>query len=82
MRDTFIFVLFGAFIAAGTFLAWSGKVPAELVIAPVITGFLGLLADKPKFATTTTTTQTSASPAPATLPAPALPTDTQKDVTP
>lgn len=48
MRDTFVLVLFVAFIVSGTFLAYTGKVQAEMVIAPVITGFLGLLAEKPR----------------------------------
>jgi hypothetical protein len=49
MRDTYVFTLFSFFIASGTFLAWSGKVNPELILAPVITGFLGLLAKPPTF---------------------------------
>lgn len=44
MRDTYIFILFTMFIGSGTFLAYTGKVEPQLVLAPIMTGFLGLLA--------------------------------------
>lgn len=44
MRDTYVFFLFLMFILSGTFLAWSGKVEPQLVLTPIVTGFLGLLA--------------------------------------
>jgi hypothetical protein len=44
MRDTYVFFLFTMFIASGTFLAYSGKVEPQLVLTPIVTGFLGLLA--------------------------------------
>lgn len=44
MRDTYVLILFAMFILSGTFLAWTGKVEPQLVITPIVTGFLGLLA--------------------------------------
>lgn len=44
MRDTYVLILFLFFLASGTFLAWSGKVEPQLMLTPIITGFLGLLA--------------------------------------
>lgn len=48
MRDTYVFFLFTMFIVSGTFLAWSGKVEPQLVLTPIVTGFLGLLASTQK----------------------------------
>jgi hypothetical protein len=44
MRDTYVLILFSMFIASGTFLAYSGKVEPQLILTPIVTGFLGLLA--------------------------------------
>lgn len=44
MRDTFVLLLFGLFICSGTFLAYTGKVEPQLIMTPIVTGFLGLLA--------------------------------------
>lgn len=44
MRDTYVLILFMMFIACGTFLAYSGKVEPQLIMTPIVTGFLGLLA--------------------------------------
>lgn len=44
MRDTYVLILFTLFICSGTFLAWSGKVEPQLILTPIVTGFLGLLA--------------------------------------
>jgi hypothetical protein len=41
-------ILFCLFIASGTFLSYSGKVEPQLVLVPIVTGFLGLLASIPK----------------------------------
>jgi len=44
MRDSYVLFLFAMFICAGTFLAYTGKVEPQLIITPIVTGFLGLLA--------------------------------------
>jgi len=44
MRDTYVLILFVLFLICGTFLAYSGKVEPQLVLTPIVTGFLGLLA--------------------------------------
>lgn len=44
MRDTYVLILFCMFIASGTFLAFTGKVEPQLIMTPIVTGFLGLLA--------------------------------------
>lgn len=44
MRDTFVLILFSLFIFSGTFLAYTGKVEPQLILTPIVTGFLGLLA--------------------------------------
>ena len=44
MRDTFVLILFISFILSGTFLAFTGKVEPQLIMTPIVTGFLGLLA--------------------------------------
>lgn len=44
MRDTYVLILFAMFIFSGTFLAWTGKVEPQLILTPIVTGFLGLLA--------------------------------------
>lgn len=44
MRDTYVLLLFFAFIVSGTFLAFTGKVEPQLIMTPIVTGFLGLLA--------------------------------------
>lgn len=64
MRDTYVLILFIAFLAAGTFLSFMGKVAPELVIIPLLTGFMGLLTDKPKmnFTSATTTIKEQADP--------------------
>jgi len=44
MRDKYVFVLFMMFLGCGTFLAYKGKVEPQLILTPIVTGFLGLLA--------------------------------------
>ena len=44
MRDTYVLTLFALFIASATFLAYQGKVEPQLIMTPIVTGFLGLLA--------------------------------------
>ncbi len=48
MRDTYVLIVFVLLIAAGTGLAWGGKVTPEAVLVPLTTGFLGLLANTKK----------------------------------
>ncbi len=48
MRDTYVFALFLTFIVCATILSYSGKLEPIGVLVPLMTGFLGLLVDKPK----------------------------------
>ncbi|RPH58002.1 MAG: hypothetical protein EHM89_13150 [Acidobacteria bacterium] len=52
MRDTYVLILFLFFLASGTFLAHSGKIDPQLMLTPIVTGFLGLLASTKQSPTT------------------------------
>lgn len=60
MRDTYVLILFALFLASGTVLAFYDKVKPELVIYPLVTGFMGLMADKPKVTFTSESTKKEA----------------------